>query len=292
MTPLILGALALLLAGPVPWAVAAFPQLRRTPTAALLWWQSMALAAVLSALGAGISLATTTTWRTHPGWGWVVGGLALAVTALVLSRLLLSAHRVGTEVRELRRRHLDRVHLVAERTEDGVDVLEHPVPVAFCVRSRGRSSIVLTRGAVDVLSPEQVAAVIAHERAHLVARHDLVLEAFAVLHRAFPAWVASRTAKEETALLIELMADRAAVRRTGPAPLAQALLAVAGGQLPAGSVGVADPVAPVGNLVVRAVTLGDQRRHPLQSVALVTMSGLLLGLPTALVVLPWLRSML
>ena len=57
-TPVVLGALAVLLAGPLPWVLSRWTGLRRTPAAAMLLWQSAALAAVLAALGAGLSLVT------------------------------------------------------------------------------------------------------------------------------------------------------------------------------------------------------------------------------------------
>ena len=65
MTPLVLGLLALALAGPVPAGLARVPALRRTPAAAMVLWRGVALAAVLSALGAGLSLVTARPWRTR-----------------------------------------------------------------------------------------------------------------------------------------------------------------------------------------------------------------------------------
>ena len=62
-TPVVLGALAVLLAGPVPRALVWWRDLRRTPAAAMLLWQSTAAAAVLAALGAGLSLATDRLWE-------------------------------------------------------------------------------------------------------------------------------------------------------------------------------------------------------------------------------------
>ena len=55
---------------------------------------------------------------------------------------------------------------------------------------------------------------LAHERAHLRARHDLILEFFTVVHEAVPAFVRSDAALREVTLLIEVLADRAAVRAT------------------------------------------------------------------------------
>jgi serine phosphatase RsbU (regulator of sigma subunit) len=49
LTPVVLGVLGVLLAGPVPRALSRWTGLRRTPAAAMLLWQSTALAAVLAA---------------------------------------------------------------------------------------------------------------------------------------------------------------------------------------------------------------------------------------------------
>lgn len=54
-TPVVLLVLALLLTGPVPALLARATWPLRVPRAALVLWQAVALAAVLSALGAGAS---------------------------------------------------------------------------------------------------------------------------------------------------------------------------------------------------------------------------------------------
>lgn len=114
LTPLVLGALAVVLAGPLPWALSRWTRLRRTPSAAMLLWQSTALAAVLAAFGAGLSLATDRLWVAPVAAGdVVVAALAGVVTVVVAARLLLSGHRTGTALRRMRRTHRERVDLVA-----------------------------------------------------------------------------------------------------------------------------------------------------------------------------------
>jgi len=192
-----------------------------TPFAAMALWQAVALAAVLSALGAGLSLATGRTLTGEPSLpGLVVAALALTVTLVVVARLLVSGHRVGTSLRAQRRVHREQIDLVAGRLED-LHILEHDVPVAYCLPGVAKSRVVVSAAALERLERPQLAAVLAHERAHLSARHDLVLEAFTVLHRAFPRWVSSDAALREVQLLVEILADRAAVRvggRTSSAP--------------------------------------------------------------------------
>lgn len=90
----------------------------------------------------------------------------------------------------------------------------------------------------------EVTAIVAHERAHLRARHDLVLEAFTAVHDAFPVIVRSKSALDAVKLLVELLADDAAVRTAGPTPLARALVACAGGPTPVGAMAAGGPTTP------------------------------------------------
>lgn len=298
MTPLLLGVLAVLLAGPVPWSLARVPRTRVTPRAAMLLWQSVALAAVLAALGAGVSLATDRAWQRDPDVGaTVVAVVALLVTGLVLGRLLLSGHRIGTRLRALRRRHREQVDLVAQRDAarshgTSVLVLDHDLPVAYCVPGMARSRVVVSAGAVGRLSDDELDAVLAHERAHLRARHDLVLEAFSALHDAFPRWVSSAAALGEVRLLVEVLADRAAVRGAGPRHLGRALVELADGRAAGPGSGVTLAGGATGaDLVTRVRLLADRDRHRLQAAVVLVLAVAVLALPTGFVVAPWLAGL-
>lgn len=282
--PLVLAALALLLAGPVPALLARATGLRRTPRAAMMLWQSVALAAVLAALGSGLSLVTVLVLAEEPGpSAWVLAAVSLGLTGLVGGRLLLSGHRVGVGVRSLRRRHRALVDVLAERRE-GVSVIGHEVPVAYCLPGLLGARVVLSEGAVARLSPAELEAVLTHERAHLRARHDLVLEAFGVLHRAFPRYVSSAAALREVTLLVEVLADAAAVRRTGPAPLLRALAALAGSRTPEAALGAG------AGIVARVAAIEDPGAGwsgVARATFLYLASVAVLLLPTLLVVRPW-----
>lgn len=286
MTPLVLGALAIALAGPVPALLARSTRVHRTPVAALVLWQAIALAAVLAALGAGASLVTDQAWRRPASWAHlVVAAVALILTIVVLARLARSAHLVGTSLRALRRQHREHLDVLA-RPDDGIHVLDHHQPLAYCLPGRAESRVVVSAAALQQLSPEQLTAVLAHERAHLAARHDLVLEAFTVLHHAFPRWVSSDRALGEVRLLVEILADRAAVRAGHVEDLGQALLTMVQWRAPAGALG-----GTGANLVERVGVLGDRRPRPLQAAGLLAGSVAVLVLPTALVVAPWIGSL-
>ncbi len=290
MTPLLLAVLAVVLAGPAPALLARLPVLRRTPRAAMVLWQAVALAAVLAALGAGLALVTDHAWREEEGLlGWLVAGSALVVTGLVLARLLSTGDRIGRSLRVHRRRHREQVDLLARRV-DGLAVLDHDVPVAYCLPGVTRSRVVVSQGALGSLAPDELSAVVAHERAHLRARHDLVVEAFSVLHAAFPRLVSSAAALTEVRLLVEILADRAAVRTVGRLPLLRALVALAGSRPPIAEGGVALG-AGGGQLGTRARLLQDPRAHRVQAAALLLAAAAVVVLPTVFLAAPWLLSL-
>lgn len=299
-TSLILGLLALALAGPAPRLVAGWSSLRQTPMAALIWWQCLALAAVLAALGAGLSVVTSQVWRGPVSLlELAVAAVAASLTLMVLVRLLLSGHRVGTSLRRSRARHRELVDVLARR-RDGVHVVALDVPVAYCVPGMARSRIVVSEEAISRLAAPELAAVLAHERCHLRWRHDLVLEAFTVLHRAFPRFVASATARAEVELLIEVLADRAAVRELGQRPVLTALLRLAegGGRLATdGAWGTSSASLAGGAMAAAATGLGQRahlagsRRQPVQAVLVLASAVAVLALPTVPVAVPWLCAL-
>ena len=261
MYALLLAALAVLLSGVAPRLMARLGSFRRAPRAALVAWQAVSLAGVLAALlaaPAAVPALGEVGWFACVGdctmtlaWfrarRWVVVGLAGAVTLAMLGRLLLSGHRIGTQLRAARARHRDLVDVLGAPAGDGrarvprsawagIRVLDHMTPTAYCLPGR-RSRVVLTEGALAALPEDELAAVLAHERAHLRGRHDLLLEWFTVLHHSVPEPVRSPAALREVRLLVEALADRAAVRTSGPVTTARALMTLAQGQAPEAGLG-------------------------------------------------------
>jgi beta-lactamase regulating signal transducer with metallopeptidase domain len=126
----------------------------------------------------------------------------------------------------------------------GALVIDYPAAAAYCLPGI-RSQIVVSVGTLDLLAPAELTAVLAHERAHLRARHDLVLIPFTSLRRVFPRSQAIAQASRTVALLVEMMADDHALRVRGllRRELATALLrfGTAGGDFaPAGTLAVAE----------------------------------------------------
>jgi Zn-dependent protease with chaperone function len=235
-----------LLAEPLSRALAVARWPARDPVGALLVWQAVGLAGGLSVVGAGIVYGLAPLGPDLPAalralaarpfailWlplDHILALLAgLALTGWLLAVLAVTASRTV----RVRRRHRDLLDVLATPwpAVPGARVLDHPVPVAYCLPGR-RSRVVLSAGALDALDPVQVDAVLAHERAHLRERHDLVVLPFVAWGATAPFVRGMVCAQVAVAALIEMRADDVAAARVAPAELAGALRAV-GGAVPA-----------------------------------------------------------
>lgn len=161
-------------------------------------------------------------------FGLSVAAVIAATTAAAL------AWRYGCGVRRVQRR--TRAHAEAARITgrslSGADpavVLDDPQPAAYCMPGRP-ATIVVTSGAIAVLDAAQLAAVLAHERAHLAGRHHLVLTLTRGLAAIFPALPLFIRGPAEVARLAEMCADDAAARHVGRNALVAALLTMGTGQ--------------------------------------------------------------
>ncbi|MEV4380462.1 M56 family metallopeptidase [Streptosporangium sp. NPDC049644] len=149
--------------------------------------------------------------------------LIAGLTALaVLIMVLLAA---GLQTFRARQRHRTLLALIAREDPvvPGVRVLDHPGATAYCVPGL-RSQVVVSEGALKLLSADELTAVLAHETAHVRERHDLVLLPFAALRRALPWSRVVKDAQSEVGLLVEMAADDVARRYCSPRRLATALL--------------------------------------------------------------------
>ena len=282
MTALALGALGLTLSLLVPRPLARARWTARVPAAAVALWQAVTLAAVLSAIG--VILAGPEELVRATGEGAIAALVAaLAVAAVVVARLLWCLGGVMYRSRARRERHRTLVDLLdrAERRADltaEVRVLDGPVPVAYCLPGRS-PRVVVSDGALRLLTAEQIGAVIAHEQAHLRGRHELVTESFTAFHRAVPRPLRSRAPLDAIHLLLEMLADDAARRQYGAEPLRAALAAMG----PATG-------APPEELARRLARLAPGAQGPDARLAagLLALAAAILVLPTVLLVVPWL----
>lgn len=237
--------LAVALAIPVPEALARARWTTRAPRAALILWQAVGLGGGLGILGGGLTLAVASEsghWLTglaamphqwsrlgSAGWGGVA--VTLVAGAWLLAIAVLSAVRVVLA----RRAHRRRLDLVADRfcppapggREPGpavrdVQLVDHPRATAYCLPGL-RPRVVVTRGALYALDEVELAAVLAHERAHAQGRHDLVVQPFLAWRRTFPFLPSAWRAVAAVELLVEMLADDAARRTCGTLELHAAL---------------------------------------------------------------------
>ena len=242
------GLVLLLLATVVPDRLAAAAWPRRAPTAGLLLWQAIGVSAGLLAVEAVVTVALAPSGPTHalaaqavvdgrgrgPWWALLAAGLALVLVVRLLQVFTVCA----TRTLRARARNRRLVDLVATRNPllPGTRVVDHDVPLAYCLPGL-RPRVVLSRGVLDLLREDEVRAVLAHEQAHVEQRHDLVVLPFSAFGTTFPWLRAVGTAREQVALLVEMLADDRAARSHPPEVLARALYKVGAATVPSGGLG-------------------------------------------------------
>jgi beta-lactamase regulating signal transducer with metallopeptidase domain len=227
-------------------ASAHWPQ--RSPGPAILLWQSLGLSWGLAAVGAlaglgavpdrygiaggalagaGRVVRAAVLSAKVPGLGNVARLVFFTAAACLLALLCWVLVAASAAVLLARRRHRTLLRLLAhgDPKVPGALVVDHPAAAAYCVPGL-RSKIVVSAGTLDLLDQAELAAVLAHERAHVRARHDLVLLPFGALVRAFPRSRLVARAHATVALLVEMLADDWALRQRPARELATALLRV------------------------------------------------------------------
>ncbi|MGA8112956.1 MAG: M56 family metallopeptidase [Actinocatenispora sp.] len=317
-----LSLLAIALLGPVSYLLPRARWAAAEPRATLILWQAVGLSAGLAALGAVAAAAVAPLHPTLFGGlrrlldqllaGQPTGGLDPLHTTLLAVAVVLGTRLFGTlalstwRTVRARGRHRRLVDLIgrpltaelASRTaerdgsagyptaalaadaDDGL-VLDHPRPAAYCLPG-GTPRVVLTSGALALFDDEELAAVLAHEHAHLTERHDLVVLPFAAWSAALPWLPTVRACRGAVDRLIEMVADDRACAHCDRAVLACALARFGGAGAPAGALAATGG----GQLSVRIGRLLDP---PVRSRAL---RVVLLALAAALLVMPTLSLLL
>lgn len=275
---------------------------RRSPAAAILLWQALGLASGLAAVGALIRLAVP------GGDGGVLrigallrgvrldGSVPVIIVAARLTCLAAGITLLGSlcwvliaasaSAVQARRRQRALLTLLAhgDPKVPGALVVDYPTAAAYCLPGL-RSKIVVSVGTLELLGRGELAAVLAHERAHLRERHDLVLLPFTALRRAFPRSATCTDAHRAVALLVEMLADDRALRARPARELVSALVrfGTAGAcQAPAGALAAAE-----GEVIARVARLLQPVR-PLPTAAIAGIclaSALLVATPAALLII-------
>jgi Zn-dependent protease with chaperone function len=291
-------------------AAAAWPG--RAPAAAIVLWQALGLGWGLAAVGTLAALAAEPTHAGVAGGvmafasGTVARPMAPAHHQIVLTALRLGALTMAVALLALlcwvlaaacaaglrtRRRHRALLALLArgDPKAPGALVLDYPAAAAYCVPGL-RSRIVISAGTLDLLDQAELAAVLAHERAHIRERHDLVLLPFTALCRAFPRCQVTLKANRAVGLLVEMLADDRA-RRSRPArELATALMrfGVAGASAPPSGALAAARAADQCEVLTRITRLLEPQpglSAPVRA-AVCCSAVLLVVVPAALFVIP------
>ncbi|MET4062032.1 Zn-dependent protease with chaperone function [Arthrobacter sp. UYP6] len=310
-----LAALALVLAWPVPIALSRAKWPARSPFTAMVLWQVIALAGGLSMIGAML------TWGLEPLgdnlvdalrglWNILINGAPATTLGLVhvfalSAALLLSAHLVFIllltyyRIQRGRSRHRDMLALLSSpsATRPATVVINHPTPVAYCLPGGARSVTVLSDGLLELLSDEELSAVLIHEKAHLSQHHHLLLWAFAAWRAALPWLPTSQLAQQSVNELIEMLADNDALRTVAPETLIRAVAIVGTGSAPAEGLHAAESRGTLAGSPDEQAKLGTVHRltrlltplPPLpawQRAAVLILCGLLLAVPTTLLVAP------
>ncbi|MET8003413.1 M56 family metallopeptidase [Nonomuraea glycinis] len=276
----------------------------RAPRLAIALWQAAAVSVVASAALAGLAFAVPAEVVGHGlaglfeacaamlsnGSGLTSAGVAaLLAAAAVLARVAYCGAIVLLRAGAERRKHAAMLGLLGRRDgELGAMVIDYDERLAYCLPGR-HAQMVITTGALRTLTPEQVAAVLDHERAHLRGRHHLVLAAGEALARAFPGVPLFQQARTEIARLIELLADDVAARRHPRAQIAAALVRLATGRVPGFTLGAGGEtaLARVHRMLHPEAPLGRRERLT----GLVGVAVLLMG-PAMVALVPGLSSFL
>lgn len=156
--------------------------------------------------------------------------------------VLAAAHLTGFAFHAVRAyaaraRHRDVLDKVGLPARLRATVVEHAEPAAYCLPGR-RPRVVVSSGAVDALSHDELGAVVEHERAHIHGRHHLVLAAAHAFAWIFPGLPLARHLREQIPLLLEMAADDRALRRSPQNALATAMFTLASGRAPRGALAV------------------------------------------------------
>ncbi|MCF1593215.1 M56 family metallopeptidase [Streptomyces muensis] len=204
----------------------------------------------------GLTTATATTAAPDPT---VADRLAitlpLSVVLLVLGCFVFEVLRG----RRTRSRHREVLDMVGRRSPHlCATVLEHDRPAAYCLPGH-QPRVVITAGALRLLSPGQLEAVLEHERSHIAGRHHLVMAATQAFARVFRRLPLARHGKEQTSVLLEMIADDRALRRRSREELATAMYEMAAAKAaPVGAFAVGGPSAVVR---MRRVLAPQRRPH-------------------------------
>ena len=276
------------------------PWTERSPALGIAAWQTLSVATALAVVLIGFTLALpelhlsadlaallqacVAEMRHQYGTpaGMLLSGTGAAMSLGVIGRFGWALACTTWQSRRQRSVQRRRLRLLGEGTgARGVTIVEYDAPMVFCVPGRG-SDIVVTSAAAEVLTEDELSGVLAHERAHLRARHHWAITVATALSATFWHTGLFATALARTKALVEMHADDS-VHVRGRRDLASALVRLTCAAPPAGALGAS------GSQVAARVIRLTRPRAPLHGGAkltvLLSMTAVLV-LPVALALFP------
>ncbi|TGB15142.1 M56 family metallopeptidase [Streptomyces sp. MZ04] len=195
-----------------------------------------------------------------PAWEKAAGDWGCVLLCIVALRLVYVAARSGRRRIRTRRDCLATLRGTA-REEPGQPLtlwVPHGRPFAFSMAGRP-GVVVVTDGMTHHLHPLHLAAVLAHERAHLRGRHHALVACAEALKAALPVVPLFRIAPSAVRELVEVAADKRAAAQYGPAAVASALQQASGA--PTQEADGLMMVGP-GSIELRLIRLADAMPRP------------------------------
>ncbi|HTW13955.1 MAG TPA: M56 family metallopeptidase [Nocardioides sp.] len=260
IAPLVLAGYAVLAATLGARVLTAAPWVRRSPRAGVLAWQALTASVLLASLLSAVALALpflplrfplADLLGSHPPavvahyetplgvWPGIAALAAAAGATTVLVATLVGSLR---RVRRTRAEQRDLLRLVGRPHPEGFTVVDHDEPAVYCLPGRERT-VVVTSGALALLTARERRLVLGHELRHLRGRHHLALAWSDALARSFGRVRLFAHAHREVVTLVEMTADDAAHGRTDRRTLATALVALGTGSRPEVALGAGDTAA-------------------------------------------------
>ena len=222
----------------------------RAPRLAIALWQALSAAWIVSLVILGLTLAQRLLERLawpqdqppNTARELMIAAAGLGLAAAVIARASYVIARELAWVRRQRRSHMFALELAGQPADEpDVTVIDHDIPAVYSVPAPdAHNTIIVSTGALHILSSDELAAVVAHERGHLRHHDHLVTAIAGAMHLAFPRVPLLRDARHEIEILAEMAADDHARHEHSPDALAAALLALATARTPQHALGAAE----------------------------------------------------
>jgi Zn-dependent protease with chaperone function len=143
-----------------------------------------------------------------------LGAMSTLAVLVLCARVVIALSRAHRGSKD----HVRAAHIAAAYAAPGPGgalVVDSERRGVYCLAGPPQT-IVMTRAALDALDSAELAAVLAHERAHLRGRHHQILALTAALSTMLPRVRLFNQGASEIARLLEMCADDSAARRHTP----------------------------------------------------------------------------